>query len=241
MKTIQIAKGRRVAISSDPHVGHRGIIGYCRRPWLYLDTDNRRRGEAGEAYKVSDAALAAHDDAIIANINRVAGPDDVLFLLGDIAWGEPGGSGLKKLRQFRDRLACREIHVMVGNHDDETDLRTVFGDAFVYERLFVQVDGPAGRREAVLDHFGADVWHRSHHGSWLLFGHSHGGLDGRHLKNPAWLLSLDVGVDSHDFRPWLWHEELVPLMDSRRAAWQAWRDATYSTPKDKGGMAINGR
>jgi hypothetical protein len=41
------------------------------------------------------------------------------------------------------------------------------------------------------------VWNRSHHGSWHLYGHSHG-----RLPEPPTLLSMDVGVDTHDFRPW---------------------------------------
>ncbi len=236
MRTLTIPAGRRVAVTSDTHINHRKIIGYCRRPWLYFDTDNRRREEAGEDYRISDAALAAHDETLVDNINRVVMPDDLLFILGDVAW-----NGLAVLREFRNRLQASEIHVIIGNHDNEDDLVEVFCRSHVHERLFVQVDGPGGRREAVLDHYGGDSWNRSHHGAWLLFGHSHGGLDGRHLKNPAWLLSLDVGVDSHDFRPWLWHEELVPLMDSRRAGWQKWREAAFAVPKEKGGMAINGR
>ena len=46
----------------------------------------------------------------------------------------------------------------------------------------------------VLCHYALRVWDRAHYGAWHLYGHSHGTL-------PAWGLSLDVGVDSHDFRP----------------------------------------
>jgi hypothetical protein len=60
----------------------------------------------------------------------------------------------------------------------------------------------------------------------------------RRSKNPAWAMSLDVGVDDHGFRPWLWKEELVPLFDSRAAAWGEWRARTYPAPKERGGMAM---
>lgn len=239
MKTLHIGAGRKVLVTSDTHYGHRKIIGYCRRPWLYLDSDNRRREAAGEPYEISDRALKAHDDALVEAINERAGPGDILLLLGDVAWGEPGGTGLRKLQEFYDRLLVRNVVVIAGNHDAEDDLRKVFGDGYVHERLMVTVDGPGGRREAVLDHYPGYSWDRSHHGCWQLFGHVHGNLDGRHETNPAWLLSLDVGVDSHDYRPWLWHEELVPLMDRRRPEWQKWKETAYAVPKDRGGMAEN--
>lgn len=239
MKTLTVPAGRHVLATSDLHYGHRKIIGYCRRPWLYLDTDNRRREAADEPYEISDRALAAHDTALVDAINEVSTPQTLLLLGGDVAWGTPGGSGLKKLKELYDRLIPRDIRVVIGNHDDEEDLRTVFGSDSVYERLRLVVDGPGGRREAVLDHFPGHSWEGSHKGTYQLFGHVHGAFDDRHLTNPGWLLSLDVGVDSHDYRPWSWHDEIVPMMDARRAEWQRWRDAAYPTPKEKGGMAAN--
>jgi calcineurin-like phosphoesterase family protein len=53
------------------------------------------------------------------------------------------------------------------------------------------------------------VWNRSHHGSWHLYGHSHG-----RLPEPPTLLSMDVGVDTHDFRPWH-YDEISGLMTAR--------------------------
>jgi calcineurin-like phosphoesterase family protein len=43
------------------------------------------------------------------------------------------------------------------------------------------------------------VWDQSHHGSWHLYGHSHG-------KLPDLGLSTDVGVDGHNFQPWSFEE-----------------------------------
>lgn len=236
MKTLTIPAGRKVWVTSDTHWDHRRIIGYCRRPWLYFDTDNKAREVAGEPYEISDRALAAHNDALIDNINLLVHEQDALFILGDVAW-----NGLETLGRFREQLRCQDIHVLIGNHDDEADLRSVFGDDRVHERLMLEVDGSGGKRKAVLDHFAGFSWEGSHKGVWNLFGHTHGALDRRHERDPQFLLTLDVGVDSHDFRPWSWHDEIVPLMDRRRPAWKEWCDATYSTPKEKGGMATNAR
>jgi calcineurin-like phosphoesterase family protein len=48
----------------------------------------------------------------------------------------------------------------------------------------------------VLCHYSMNVWNRSHHGSWHLFGHSHGGL----TDNPN-SLSIDVGINCHNYYP----------------------------------------
>jgi len=46
----------------------------------------------------------------------------------------------------------------------------------------------------VLCHYSLQVWERSNHGSWHLFGHTHGKLKGVGK-------SFDVGVDCTDFAP----------------------------------------
>ncbi|HJQ13673.1 MAG TPA: hypothetical protein VJ830_02910, partial [Anaerolineales bacterium] len=46
----------------------------------------------------------------------------------------------------------------------------------------------------VLCHYSMQVWDRSSHGSWHLFGHSHGKLTGVGM-------SFDVGVDCTEFMP----------------------------------------
>lgn len=46
----------------------------------------------------------------------------------------------------------------------------------------------------VLCHYAMRVWNRSHHGTLMLYGHSHSNL----LGNSQ---SLDVGVDAWDMRP----------------------------------------
>jgi calcineurin-like phosphoesterase family protein len=45
------------------------------------------------------------------------------------------------------------------------------------------------------------VSNRAQHGAWHLYGHSHG-----ELPEAPTSLSMDVGVDTHDFRPWHFDE-----------------------------------
>lgn len=227
MKTIKIPDNVRVGVTSDTHIHHRNILEYCLRPWVYFDTDNRRLMEEGKKPKISDDALRAHDETLIANINNILGEDDFLIHCGDVGW-----NGIERLREFYEALNVSHVFIAIGNHDNEEDLKNVFGSHAVMERFQVEHLG----RKAVIDHFPGHTWEASHKGTWLLYGHVHGKLWNRHLEKDEWLLSLDVGVDTHDYKPWLWKEELMPLFDSRYAKWKEWRDRTYSKHKTPGSM-----
>lgn len=228
---IPYVPGRKIGVTSDTHYGHRNIIGYCKRPWLYLHTDNRLSEAEGKPYVIPDEVLKAHDDALVERTNAVLGPDDILIHAGDVAWGKDA------LTEYRRRLDVKTVYVAVGNHDDDDALVEVFGKDYVAERWMFEIHGPGGNRTLVVDHYPGHSWRDSHKACVQLFGHVHGKLDRRHETNAGWLMSADAGVDSRDFRPWLWHEQISPMADSRRAAWQAWRDKTYDTPKEHGGMA----
>ena len=66
------------------------------------------------------------------------------------------------------------------------------------------------RATHVLCHYAMRVWNRAHHGAWHLYGHSHG-----KLPEAPTTLSMDVGVDNHDFRPW--HFDEINLLMTEKA------------------------
>ncbi len=68
----------------------------------------------------------------------------------------------------------------------------------------------------VLCHYAMRGWHHSFRGSWHLYGHSHGRLP----DDPA-AQSMDVGVDTHEFRPW--HLDEIAARMNHKA--EALRDA----------------
>ena len=53
----------------------------------------------------------------------------------------------------------------------------------------------------VLCHYAMRVWHHSGRGAWQLYGHSHGKLPSAEGSR-----SMDVGVDTNDFRPYSFDE-----------------------------------
>lgn len=50
-----------------------------------------------------------------------------------------------------------------------------------------------GKQEIIMSHYAHRVWNRSHHGSIMLYGHSHDSLD---RGGEEWGKSMDVGIDS---------------------------------------------
>ena len=167
--------------TSDFHFGHRNIIQYCNRP--FASTDEM-------------------DAAILANLNRRVGENDQLYFLGDFCIG-----GAEKARQYRDRIVCRNVHFVEGNHDRA--LRDLKGAFCSWSQL---AEIRIGGQGIVLCHYAMRVWHHSSRGVWHLYGHSHG-----NLKDDPTSLSIDVGVDSHDFQSW--HlDEIRATMESRRHA-----------------------
>jgi calcineurin-like phosphoesterase family protein len=151
---------------SDTHFGHENIIRTCRRPF---------------------ANVAEMDEALVSRWNQSVGPSDVVYHLGDFCFRNWRGADAY-LRQLNGH-----IHLVAGNHDDETIAH--------HTSLFASVSHiheihERGRR-IVMCHYPMREWHGSWDGGWHLFGHTHGRLD--HLPHGY---SLDVGVDAHDFRPW---------------------------------------
>lgn len=152
--------------TSDHHWGHANIIKYQNRP----------HGSVGEM-----------DQDMISKWNAVVGPNDTVYHLGDFSFYHP-----PQVLALRQRL-MGHIHLLWGNHD-----KRVKEAAKLYPTLFDSV----GEYKELVDsgehitlcHYAMRVWNKSHRGSLMLYGHSHGQLNDNNQ-------SLDVGVDAWGFYP----------------------------------------
>lgn len=81
-------------------------------------------------------------------------------------------------------------HLIFGNHDGQpTRHSQEWSSRGNYREIKL------GSQHIVMSHYAMRVWNRSHRGSIMLYGHSHGSLPGNSQ-------SLDVGVDAGwDYRP----------------------------------------
>jgi calcineurin-like phosphoesterase family protein len=151
---------------SDTHFGHENIIRNCRRPF---------------------ANVAEMDEALISRWNERVAPGDTVYHLGDFCF-----RNLRAADVYLSRLNG-QIHLVAGNHDEETLAR--------HASLFASVSAIREIHERghriVMCHYPMREWHGSWDRAWHLFGHVHGRLD--HEPHGY---SLDVGADAHDFRPW---------------------------------------
>jgi calcineurin-like phosphoesterase family protein len=171
--------------TSDHHWGHANIIRFCNRPFANVEDMN---------------------EALIENWNRVVGKNDVVYHLGDLFWMPTA-----EAKAVREQLNGR-IRLIKGNHDKTADnMKEAFDWIKDYYELKVEdEDAPEGKRRIVLCHYAFRVWNKSHHGSWHLYGHSHGSLP----DDPN-SLSFDAGVDCHNFAP-ISYERVKEIMAVKR-------------------------
>jgi calcineurin-like phosphoesterase family protein len=142
-------------------------------------------------------------DAHIADrMNAHVKPNDTLYFLGDFCMGN-----VEKVAAYRKRLNCKTIHFVEGNHDKVTrKSQSLFASWSSLSEVHV------GKQGIVLCHYVMRVWPHSGRGAWQLYGHSHGNLPDDPLS-----LSMDVGVDSHDFCPWRF-DEVQAVMKAKATA-----------------------
>ena len=169
--------------SSDSHYGHTNIAGPKVSVWK-------------NGYRNFNS-VQEMNDALVSNINKIVGEDDILYHLGDWSFG-----GVHNIYYFRKSLICKNIHLMLGNHDQHITNKDIkFHDtSFNPIDLFTSVQEvkteKIGKSYFHLSHYSHQVWPGSHKGVIHLFGHSHGSLKGLGK-------SMDVGVDTHpEFRPY---------------------------------------
>jgi calcineurin-like phosphoesterase family protein len=149
---------------------------------------------AYQKLRLSKESVNLHDETLIANWNAKVPLDGIVYHLGDFCFDE------RKAHSILDRLNG-QIFLIKGNHDKKINsFKHRFGWVRDYYELNVE-DPQGGRQMIVLCHYAMRVWNKSHHGSFMCYGHSHGSLeDDPHAK------SFDVGVDCHNYEPISYNE-----------------------------------
>ena len=72
-------------------------------------------------WRVSDETVERHDQMLMDNINAVVAASDTLWILGDFCWGDFAAA-----KGFRDRIKCRNVNLVWGNHD-KREIEPLFG------------------------------------------------------------------------------------------------------------------
>lgn len=169
----------KVYLVSDCHISHRNI---CKGVSSWDDKSGCRDFNS----------LEEMNNTIIDNINAVVPADGILINLGDIIFGDKS-----KLPELLGRINCKNHHLVFGNHDqwmfDKPNVLSMFSSTQFYLEFFAKWKGK--NHKVCCQHYSQRVWHDSHKGSVLLYGHSHGSISN-------YGKSLDVGVDTNMFKPY---------------------------------------
>jgi calcineurin-like phosphoesterase family protein len=140
--------------------------------------------------------------AIVNNINEVVGQDDVLIHFGDWSF-----SGFETIEELRNRIWCKEIHLIYGNHDHHlVNNRDNCQKLFTSTQWFLQLNYMGETMECM--HFPILSWNGLNKGRIHLHGHCH-------LPNEKKISyrRMDVGMDGHpEFRPYDLHREIMNPM-----------------------------
>lgn len=216
---------------SDLHVHHGNILKYCARTEFMTEEEIRLLEEKAD-FKVSKDSIYRMNDALAEAINKDYGPDDVLWCLGDWCMGS-GKYYLEDSQRFRNRINCKTIHYIWGNHDHR-EIASLFdsvnnmveiaidfhtGDYVIGEENISRKHHSKWQR-IVLNHYMMAVWNGNHRGTWHLYGHSHAGAEEWGERAMPGRRSMDVGVDNikrlfGEYRP-ISLEELKTFMDGRK-------------------------
>jgi calcineurin-like phosphoesterase family protein len=191
---------------------------FCRRLAFMTEADRaafldlEARGGDFRSFRASEASVDAMNRGLAANINARVRPNDVLWCLGDWAWGR-GSDYPRNARWFRDQIQCRTIHLVWGNHD-ERSIRELFHET--HDQVQIRVQGV----KITLNHYPMLTWNGQHHASVAepnihLYGHVHALYDktpeASPLKDASAWPALDVGFDGHEYQVWSLDEILEAL------------------------------
>jgi calcineurin-like phosphoesterase family protein len=175
--------------TSDTHWHHKNIIKYCNRPFSDIDE---------------------MDEALIKNWNSVVAPQDTVYHLGDVLFGGESQAGdlFRRLNGI--------IYFIEGNHDKTMSnfKKVMYRDIFQSFENKIHFLGNLKKialfgQKIILCHYAMRVWDCCHHGSWNLYGHSH-----HTLPDDPNSLSLDVGVDCHNYFP-ISFEQIKKIMSKK--------------------------
>jgi calcineurin-like phosphoesterase family protein len=187
----------KVWITSDTHFGHKNI---CRGVTNWRTQDGEIPVDSTRDFNT----IEEMNQRLVDGINNSVGQDDTLIMLGDVSFG-----GFDNIGLFLDRLICKNIHLILGNHDTHIENnRGGIQDKFlsVQHYLEVNIEG----KNFVLCHYPLQSWHGLNKGVIHLHGHSHLGVNKKFGKGKK----MDVGVDGNGMDPYCIYE-IIKIMDKR--------------------------
>ena len=203
---IELKQGQRLWFTSDTHYNHANI---CRATTAVKDSDSVTR---------DFSSLERMNEELVYWINGYVDQDDILIHLGDWSFG-----GFDSIKAFRDRIVCKNVHLVLGNHDhhiqrNKDNVQSLFSS--VHEYLYLEVKRPGKTKKDAMDrftfvcmHYPIASWNNMNNGVIHLHGHVHLPIHLRVADGKA----MDVGVDGNCMAP-ISMEDVLKIMDKQPIA-----------------------
>lgn len=197
MKFDKIDITGNVYITSDTHHSHKNIVRGVtnwRTPEGEVPTKSTRDFDTIEQM----------NEALVANINAVVGQNDTLIHLGDFSFG-----GFENVEKFLNRLVCKNIHLVLGNHDTHIKYnRDEIQNRFTSVQQYLEVK--INDTYFVMCHYPLQSWHGLSKGVVHLHGHVHLNSANKFGNGKK----MDVGVEGNDLKPYL-IDDIIKIMNKR--------------------------
>lgn len=140
-----------IFFTADTHIGHFNCLRFDKRPFTSVEE---------------------MDAEIIRRWNNKVGPDDTVYILGDVVWKTRNDDAPKILKQLNGHKI-----LIKGNHDQflrNPEARKCFDSIKDYDDIPVTLKDGTTRR-CVLSHYFIPVYNGHRYGAIHLHGHSHVG------------------------------------------------------------------
>jgi calcineurin-like phosphoesterase family protein len=195
-----LEKGQQLFFTSDTHYSHSSICSATTN-W-----------SVNEGYARTFDSLQDMNQRLVDNINNMVGENDILIHLGDWSFG-----GFDKIEEFRSQINCKNIHLVLGNHDHHIErnkegIQRLFSSVQQYLRL--EVRRPNGKLvekfSFVCMHYPIASWDGMNQGVMHLFGHVHLHPHLRVMEGRA----MDVGCEGNNLEP-ISMDEVVKILKDR--------------------------
>lgn len=126
-----------------------------------------------------------HDEYLLECLNKTVERRDRLIILGDFCKGRPF--------KWRDKIKCRNIWFVLGNHDNRNQTAACFGSDRTRDTYMVKLSKDC---RVWCSHYPHAHWPSSHHGTCHAYGHTHSNMEWSLEQAFPGRRSIDVGVDN---------------------------------------------
>ncbi len=169
---------------ADTHFGHGNALAFDNRPFKTIEE---------------------HDRALAENWNNAVGPDDEVFILGDISW-----HNATKTNEILRALNGKK-HLIIGNHDKKLlknrEFQSLFMEITDYKELPYRE-----KRSIVLSHYPIPCFNHHYYGWYHLYGHVHVSFEWNMMERmkyemetlydkPCYMFNCGVMLDYMDYTP----------------------------------------